>query len=350
MSDSDQFVIFAGSAHPQLAQDIASALGQDVGAIRVTTFSDGETHVKIDQSVRGQDLFLVQPTSTPVNHNLMELLIMVDACRRASARRITVVMPYYGYARQDKKVKPREPITARLVANLITQAGASRVLCVDLHANQLQGFFDIPVDHLTAGPLLADHFNKAGLCGEDVLVVSPDVGGVARAGAFAAQLRSPLAIIAKRRPAPNQVEIMEIIGDVRGRTCILFDDMIDTAGTICQGAAAVMERGAKEVYACCTHGVLSGPALQRLERAPLRTLVVTDTVPAQPDAPVDKILRLSVAPLLADAIRRIHEGQSVSELFQTYASGQPIPQTPSKTVYKEHNNGVRQQGDAAHAG
>lgn len=326
MPDTEEFVIFSGSAHPQLAEDIAAALRTKVGALRVTTFSDGETHVKIEQSVRGKDLFLVQPTCTPVNHNLMELLIMIDACRRASARRITVVMPYYGYARQDKKVKPREPITARLVANLLTQAGAHRILCVDLHANQLQGFFDVPVDHLTAGPLLADYFLKVGLCGDKVLVVSPDVGGVARAGAFAAQLQSSMAIIAKRRPAPNQVEIMEIIGDVKGRTCILIDDLIDTAGTICQGATALVERGAQAIYACCTHGVLSGPAMHRLDCSPIRSLIVTDTVPMQPTAPTDKIHPISVAPLLADAIRRIHEGQSVSELFQTYASGQLMTQ------------------------
>ncbi len=313
--------IFTGNANPALAGSIASILGTPLGEIFVKHFSDGEICVKIEESARGQDIFIVQPTCAPVNDNLMEVLIMIDAFRRASARRITVVLPYYGYARQDKKVKPREPVTARLVANLVTQAGASRVLCLDLHAGQIQGFFDLPVDHLYAGPLIAEYLISAGLYDGNTVVVSPDVGGVARARALAENLKSPIAIIVKRRPEPNHVEIMEIIGDVRGKTCIMIDDMIDTGGSIVQGAKALMELGAKDVHACCTHPVLSGTAMERIESSPLRSLVVTDTIPLKPqhlDHP--KIKVLSVAPLLADAILRIHDDNSVSELFQHYAN------------------------------
>lgn len=311
--------IFTGNANPMLAARIADILGTPLGEIVVKKFSDGEIFVKIEESARGQDIFIVQPTCFPVNDNLMEVLIMIDAFRRASASRITVVLPYYGYARQDKKVKPREPVTARLVANLITQAGASRVLCVDLHAGQIQGFFDLPVDHLYAGPLIADYLISAGLHNGNTVVVSPDVGGVARARALAEHLKTPIAIIAKRRPEPNKVEIMEIIGDIQGKVCVMIDDMIDTAGTIVQGAEELMERGASAVHACCTHPILSGKAIERLSCSPLRSVIVTDTIPLPKEKQSEKIKVLSVAPLLADAILRIHSDDSVSELFSHYA-------------------------------
>ncbi|MCW3053322.1 MAG: ribose-phosphate pyrophosphokinae [Chthonomonadales bacterium] len=311
--------IFTGNANPTLAANIAAELDTPLGEISVKQFSDGEIFVKIEESARGQDIFIVQPTCYPVNDNLMELLIMIDAFRRASARRITVVLPYYGYARQDKKIKPREPVTARLVANLITQAGASRVLCLDLHAGQIQGFFDLPVDHLYAGPLIAEHLKAEGLYDGNTVVVSPDVGGVARARALAEHLKTSIAIIAKRRPQPNQVEIMELIGNVSGKVCIMVDDMIDTGGSIVQGAEALMDRGATAVHACCTHGILSGTAISRVDCSPLRSLVVTDTIPLPEAKRHPKIKVLSVAPLLADAIFRIHEDNSVSELFSNYA-------------------------------
>lgn len=311
--------IFTGNANPALAAGIASELGTPLGDITVTQFSDGEISVKIEESARGQDIFIVQPTCAPVNDNLMELLIMIDAFRRASAQRITVVLPYYGYARQDKKVKPREPVTARLVANLISQGGASRVLCLDLHAGQIQGFFDLPVDHLYAGPLIAEYLISEGLYNGNTVVVSPDVGGVARARALAEHLKTPIAIIAKRRPEPNKVEIKEIIGDVEGKVCVMIDDMIDTGGSIVQGAEALMDRGATAVHACCTHAILSGNAIERVNCSPLRSLVVTDTIPLPKEKRSDKIRVLSVAPLLADAILRIHEDNSVSELFRHYA-------------------------------
>jgi ribose-phosphate pyrophosphokinase len=310
--------LFTGNANPQLAKRIADELGVTLGCSTVKTFSDGEIFVKIEESVRGLDVFLIQPTCHPVNDNLMELLIMLDAFRRASARRITVVMPYYGYARQDKKIKPREPVTARLVANLITNAGAHRILCVDLHAGQIQGFFDLPVDHLFAGPLIARSLINKGLYNGDAVVVSPDVGGVARARALAENLDTPIAIIAKRRPEANRVEIMEIIGDVQDKVCIMIDDMIDTGGSIVQGAQALMDRGAREVHACCTHGVLSGDAIQRVEKSVLKSLLITDTIPHPEHKLCSKISVISVAELLADAIRRIHGDDSVSELFQDY--------------------------------
>lgn len=314
----DDLRIFTGNANPALAAGIAAELGTPLGEISVSTFSDGEISVKIEESARGQDIFIVQPTCAPVNDNLMELLIMCDAFRRASARRITVVLPYYGYARQDKKIKPREPVTARLVANLITRAGASRVLCLDLHANQIQGFFDMPVDHLYAGPLIAEYLIGERLDDANCVVVSPDVGGVPRARALAEHLHTPIAIIAKRRPEPNKVEIIEIIGDVSGKVCIMIDDMMDTGGTICVGAEALKARGADEVHVCCTHAILSGKAVERLASSPVRKLVVTDTIPLPLDKRHPKIHVLSVAPLLADAILRIHEDNSVSELFRHY--------------------------------
>jgi ribose-phosphate pyrophosphokinase len=316
----DNLRVFCGNANPVLAKKITDELGIRLGCISVKHFSDGEISVKIEESARGLDVFLVQPTCCPVNDNLMELLIMIDAFRRASARRITVVLPYYGYARQDKKVKPREPVTARLIANLISGAGASRVLAVDLHAGQIQGFFDIPVDHLYAGPLMADELVARGLMNGDTVVVSPDVGGVARARALAERLKSPIAIIAKRRPEPNQVEIKEIIGDVNGKVCVMIDDMIDTAGSITQGAQALADRGAREVHACCSHAVFSGEAIPRLEASVLKSVLTTDTIPLPPHKQIDKIQVISVAGLLADAIQRIHEDSSVSELFQHYAS------------------------------
>lgn len=319
MRDTNGLRIFTGNANPDLAARIARELHTPLGEIVVKHFSDGEICVKIEESARGQDIFIVQPTCYPVNDNLMELLIMIDAFRRASAKRITVVLPYYGYARQDKKIKPREPVTARLVANMITQAGASRVLCLDLHAGQIQGFFDLPVDHLYAGPLIADYMIEHGLHNGNICVVSPDVGGVARARALAEHLRTSIAIIAKRRPEANKVEIMEIIGDVKDKVCVMVDDMMDTGGSIVQGAEALIARGASAVHACVTHAVLSGSAVERINDSPLKSLVVTDTIPLPPDKRSPKINVLSVAPLLADAISRIHEDNSVSELFSHYA-------------------------------
>lgn len=320
MVGPDNMRIFTGNANPQLAKSIAEHLGVRLGCVAVSKFADDEIQVKIEESARGLDVFIVQPTCGPVNENLMELLIMIDAFRRASARRITVVLPYYGYARQDKKVKPREPVTARLVANLISQAGASRVLCVDLHAGQIQGFFDIPVDHLYAGPLIADELNRRNLGNGDTVVVSPDVGGVARARALAENLGAPIAIIAKRRPAPNQVEIVEIIGDVTDKVCVMIDDMIDTGGSIVQGAAALMSRGAREVHACVSHGVLSADAAQRVQDSVLKSLLVTDTIPLPAEKQKPKISVISVSGLLADAIARIHDDSSVSALFSHYGS------------------------------
>ncbi len=304
--------LFTGNAHPQLAAEIAEYLGVEISAAHVKRFSDGEINVAIDESVRGADTFVIQPTSSPVNENIMELLILIDALRRASARRITAVLPYYGYARQDRKAKARDPITAKLVANLLTAAGTRRVLAVDLHAGQIQGFFDIPVDHLLGVPILAEYFLNKQM--GDLVVVSPDLGGVTRARALAERVHAPLAIIDKRRPMPNVAEVMHIIGDVKGKTVVMIDDIIDTAGTITLGAQALMDRGAKEVYACCTHPVLSGPAIERLAKSPIKEVVVTNTIPLGPKK-LDKIKVLSVAPLIGEAIIRIHEDLSVSKLF-----------------------------------
>jgi len=317
---SETLRIFSGTANPELARKIAHQVGRPLGQIHISRFADGEIRIKIDESVRGMDVFIVQPTCAPANDSLMELLIMIDAFRRASAHRITLVMPYYGYSRQDKKVKPREPVSARLVADLITTAGATRVLAVDLHAGQIQGFFQIPLDHLYAGPLISTHFAEQGMTNHDTVVVSPDVGGVGRARGMAETLHASIAIIAKRRPEPNKVEIMEIIGDVRDKTCIMVDDMIDTGGSVASGAAALMDRGARRVFACCTHPVLSGPAIDNIERSPITELVVTDTIPISADRweRSTKIRILSVAPLLANAICRIHNDDSVSEMFDTF--------------------------------
>ncbi|MDI3538396.1 MAG: ribose-phosphate pyrophosphokinae [Bacillota bacterium] len=312
--DQRRLKVFSGNAHPELAREIAAYIGVPLGAAKVGRFSNGEIQVVIDESVRGADVFVVQPISHPVNENIMELLIMIDAFRRASARRITAVIPHYGYARQDRKARGREPISAKLVANLLVTAGAGRILTMDLHAAQIQGFFDVPVDHLLAGPLLAEYFQKKDL--ENVTVVSPDIGGVTRARDLAQRLHAPIAIIDKRRPAPNVAEVMHIIGDIKGRTVIMVDDLIDTAGTILLGSQALLEYGAKEVYACCTHAVLSGPAIERLQASPIKEVVVTNTIPLRPDKQIEKIKVLSVAPIFGEAIIRIYEDLSVSKLFE----------------------------------
>lgn len=312
--------LFSGNANPDLARQIACHLGVPVGEMLATRFHDGEIRVQVEESARGNDVFIIQPTCSPVNDNLMELLIMVDAFRRASAQRITCVLPYYGYGRQDKKIKPREPVTARLVADLLQEAGANRLVCIDLHAKQIQGFFRVPVDHLYAGPLIAEHLKEMGLVNGDTCVVSPDVGGVPRAQALAEMLHTSIAIIAKRRPAPNQVEITEIIGDVRGKVCVMIDDMIDTGGSITAGAQALLDRGARSIYACCTHPVLSPGAVERIAASPIRQLATTDTIPfpATHFIAAGHVKVLSVAPLLADAIKRIHTDDSVSELFDRF--------------------------------
>ena len=310
-NQTNNLKVFTCNANPKLAEEIASYLGISLGKSHVQNFSDGETNITIDESVRGCDVFIVQSTCAPVNDHLMELLIMIDAMRRASARRITVVMPYYGYARQDRKSRGREPITAKLVANLIVQAGANRILTMDLHAQQIQGFFDIPVDHLMAMPILADYYR--GLNIEDLVVVSPDMGGVTRARSLAEKLGVPLAIIDKRRPMPNVSEIMNIIGEIKDKNVIMIDDIIDTAGTISNGATALVERGAKSVYVSCTHAILSGPAYERLANAPIKEIVTTNTIPATKE--FDKMTVLSVAPLMGEAILRIHNDASVSEMF-----------------------------------
>jgi len=310
--------IFTGNSHPELAKEIADILGLPLGKSKVSTFSDGEISVDIGETVRGADVFVVQSTSSPVNNNLMELLIMIDAFKRASAGRITVVMPYYGYARQDRKAKSRDPITAKLVADLLTAAGAHRVLTMDLHAAQIQGYFNIPVDHLLGSPILANYFVDKGFDdGEDVVVVSPDLGSVTRARKFADRLHAPIAIIDKRRPKANVSEIMNIIGDIKGKKCILIDDMIDTAGTIANAANALKDLGAKNVYACCTHGVLSGPAFERITNSAIEELVMLNTIKL-PEGKEDliKFKALSVAPLFAEAIKRIYDDEPISKLFE----------------------------------
>ncbi|MDN5346484.1 MAG: ribose-phosphate pyrophosphokinae [Clostridia bacterium] len=311
--DNGKLKIFTGNANTKLAEEIGAYLGVPLGDMKVGRFADGEISVVIDENVRGADVFVIQPTCMPVNDNLMELLIMIDALKRASARRITAVIPYYGYARQERKTRARVPISAKLVANLITTAGANRVLSMDLHAGAIQGFFDIPVDHLTAVPILAEYFKGKNI--PDPVVVSPDVGGVTRARDFADRIGAELAIIDKRRPAPNVAEIMNLIGDIEDRSAIIIDDLIDTAGTICFGAQALLERGAREVYACCTHPVLSSSAIERLVASPIKEVVVCNTIPLPPEKGIDKIKQLSVAPLLGEAIVRIHEDLSVSMLF-----------------------------------
>jgi ribose-phosphate pyrophosphokinase 1 len=307
--------IFALSSNRPLAQKIADQVGVDLGKVSVTQFSDGEIKINIDESIRGDHVYIVQSTSYPVNDNLMELLIMIDALRRASAKTINVVLPYYGYARQDRKAQSREPITAKLVANMITQAGADRVLTLDLHAAQIQGFFDIPVDHLLGAPLLANYFLENNFKDKDIVVVSPDHGGVTRARKLAEFLHAPIAIIDKRRPKANVAEVMNIIGDVKGKVAVLIDDMIDTAGTITLAAQALQDAGALEVYACCTHPVLSGPALDRLNASVIKEVVVTDSIQVPEEKTGGKIVQVSVDQLMAEAIKRIHENRSVSPLF-----------------------------------
>lgn len=306
--------LFAGSSNPQLAEEISKELKLPLGEAVVSRFSDGEIRVQLNENVRGMDVFVLQSASDPVNTHIMEMLIMIDALRRSSAQRISAVIPYYGYARQDRKDQPRVPITAKLVADLITTAGAERVLTIDLHAGQIQGFFNIPVDHLYATPVLLDYFRHAGL--KQPVVVSPDAGGVERARAFAKRLRARLAIIDKRREGPNAAKLMNIIGDVAKHDVIIIDDMIDTAGTITQGAAALRKKGALRIVACCSHPVLSGPALERLNASDIDEVVVTNTIPLNGKQKSCKKLKvLSVAPLLAEAIKRIHEERSVSSLF-----------------------------------
>jgi len=311
--DNQKLKIFSGNANPTLAQEIGAYLGVPIGAAKVSRFKDGEISLVIDESVRGADAFVIQPTCKPVNDNLMELLILIDALRRASARRITAVVPYYGYARQERKTRARDPITGKLVANLITAAGADRVVAMDLHAAAIQGFFDIPVDHLTAVPILADYFKSKNF--DQVVVVSPDLGGVTRARDFAERMGADIAIIDKKRPAPNVAEIMNIIGDVKNKAVIMIDDLIDTAGTICLGAEALVEQGARAVYACCTHPVLSGPARERMMASPLKEVVVCNTIPVPDYKEMPNLTYLSVAPLLGEAIIRIHKDLSVSKLF-----------------------------------
>jgi len=305
--------LFSGNANRPLAEEIAAKLGVPLGQAEVARFSDGEVFVQIDENVRGADVFVLQPTCPPVNDNLMELLVMLDAFKRASARRITAVLPYYGYARQDRKVRPRVPISAKLVADLITVAGAHRLLTLDLHAGQIQGFFDIPVDHLFAARVIIEYVAGLGL--SDIVVVAPDAGGVERARAIAKRLFAELAIVDKRREGPNVSVFMRLIGEVRGRDCLIIDDMIDTAGTLVQAADALKREGARRILASGVHPVLSGPALARIEGAPLEQLVVTNSIPLGKDKQHPKITVLSVAPLLAEAIRRIHDEESVSTLF-----------------------------------
>jgi ribose-phosphate pyrophosphokinase len=310
----NHFKVFSGNANPVLAKEICYELGCQLAVANVKQFSDGEVHLQIQENVRGADVFVVQPTCRPVDTNLMELLLMMDALKRASAERITAVLPYYGYARQDRKDRPRMPISARLVASLIERAGADRVLALDLHAAQIQGFFDGPVDHLFAAPVMVDYFSELG--GEGLTVVSPDAGGVERARAFAKRMDSPLAIIDKRRTDVNVAEVMHIIGDVSGQHCLIVDDLIDTAGTLVKATEALLEQGARSVRACATHAVLSGPAVERIESSEITEVVVTNSIPLCGQADnCDRIKQLSVAPLLAKAIQSIHEDGSVSTLF-----------------------------------
>jgi ribose-phosphate pyrophosphokinase len=305
--------VFTLNSNKELSKEIAQHIGIELGESSVTKFSDGEIQINIEESIRGCEVYVIQSTSDPVNQHLMELLIMIDALKRASAKTINVVIPYYGYARQDRKARAREPITAKLVANLLETAGATRVIAVDLHATQIQGFFDIPVDQLLGVPILANYFAEKKL--DDIVIVSPDHGGVTRARKMADRLKAPIAIIDKRRPRPNVSEVMNIVGNIEGKTAILIDDIIDTAGTITLAANALVENGAKEVYACCTHPVLSGPAMDRIQNSKIKELVVTNTIVLPEEKKIEKVTQLSVAPLLGEAIIRVHEQLSVSKLF-----------------------------------
>ncbi|MBM4765313.1 ribose-phosphate diphosphokinase [Bacillus sp. B15-48] len=306
--------VFTLNSNKPLAEEIAKVIGVELGKCSVTRFSDGEIQINIEESIRGCDVYVIQSTSTPVNENIMELLIMIDALKRASAKTINLVIPYYGYARQDRKARAREPITSKLVANLLETAGATRVITLDLHAPQIQGFFDIPTDQLLGVPILADYFSNREFKG-DIVIVSPDHGGVTRTRKMAERLKAPIAIIDKRRPKPNVAEIMNIVGNIEGKTAILIDDIIDTAGTITLAANALVENGAVEVLACCTHPVLSGPAIERIQNSQIKELVVTNTIALPEEKKIDKIVELSVAPLIGEAIIRVHEEQSVSTLF-----------------------------------
>lgn len=305
--------ILSGNSNPKLAADIAKALGVTPLAAKVGHFNNGETQVMIEESIRGKDIFIIQPTCQPVNDSLMELLVMADACKRASAHNITAVVPYYAYARQDRKTRGREPISAKLVANLMSAAGINRVLTVDLHAGQIQGFFDIPVDHLAGGPAMAKYF--LGMDLSNTVVVSPDLGGVTRARKFADLLDTPIAIVEKRRPEPGMAEVMNVIGDINGKTCIMIDDIVDSAGSLCAGADALVKLGAKEVYACCSHGILSGNAVEKIEKSSLKKLVITDTIPLPEEKQHEKIAVVTLAPMLADFIGAIYNKVSVSKLF-----------------------------------
>lgn len=306
--------IFTGNSNIRLAEKICEELGRPLGVCDVNRFSDGEINVNIGETVRGMDVFIVQSTNTPVNENLMETLILIDAVKRASAGRINAVLPYYGYARQDRKTKAREPITAKLVADLLTVAGADRVISMDLHAAQIQGYFNIPVDHLSGVPILAEYFKD--IVDEETVIVSPDLGGVTRARSFANLLDLPIAIIEKRRPKANVSEVMNVIGDIEGKNVVLIDDIIDTAGTITKAASVLKNFGAKKVYGCATHGVLSGPAIERIDNSELEKFIITDTIPLPEEKKIDKIEVVSVAPLFAEAIKRIHDNESVSKLFE----------------------------------
>lgn len=307
--------VFSLNSNKELAEEIAKVIGVELGKCSVKRFSDGEIQINIEESIRGCDVFIIQSTSSPVNEHLMELLILIDALKRASAKTINLVMPYYGYARQDRKARAREPITAKLVANLLETAGATRVITLDLHAPQIQGFFDIPIDHLMGVPILAEYFKNKHY-DKEIVIVSPDHGGVTRARKMAERLKAPIAIIDKRRPKPNVAEVMNIVGNIEGKVAILIDDIIDTAGTITLAANALAENGAAEVYACCTHPVLSGPAMSRIENSNIKELVITNSIAIPEDKLIDKIVNLSVASLLGDAIIRVHEEQSVSVLFE----------------------------------
>jgi len=315
---SDELRILSGNANRPLSQAIAHRVGVPLSNMEVGRFADGEIRVRIEESVRGADVFLVQPTCPPTSESIMELFLILDALKRASARRTTAVIPYYGYARQEKKTKPREPISAKLVADLISIAGADRILTVDLHVQSIQGFFNIPVDTIPAGPLLAEALISRGFTGPGIVVVSPDVGGVGTAKALADRLSASLAIIAKRRPEPNLVEVIQVIGDLAGKRAVLMDDIIDTADSIISAAQMVAEKGASEIYAYATHGILSGDAVARLETAPIKEIVLTDTIPIPPAKRGGKVRLLSVAPIVAEAIKRIHDDSSVSTIFDRY--------------------------------
>lgn len=311
--DTGNLCIFTGNANPELAKDIAAHIGVELGSAYVGHFNNGETQVMIDESVRGKDVFIVQPTCQPVNDSMMELLIMVDACKRASAKNITAVIPYYAYARQDRKTRGREPISAKLVADLLTTAGVSRVVTMDLHAGQIQGFFNIPVDHLVGAPILADYIITKQL--EDIVVVSPDLGGVTRARKLADRLQAPIAIIEKRRPMPGVAEVMNLIGAVEGKNAVIIDDIVDTAGSLVEGAKALQKFGAKAVYACCTHAILSDPAIERIDNSCIKELIITNSISLTENQKSDKIVSLSVAKAFSEAIIKVYTNQSVSILF-----------------------------------